>query len=32
MTILMDGEHDDAVGLLEPGPPAVPDEVQLSSF
>lgn len=32
MTVLMDGEHDDAVGLLEDGPPPVPDEVQLSSF
>jgi hypothetical protein len=32
MAILMDGEHDQAVGLLQPGPPAAPEEEQLSSF
>lgn len=32
LTLLMDGEHDQAVGLLEPGPPAAPEETQLSTF
>jgi hypothetical protein len=32
LTILMDGEHDLAVGLLEPGASAATDEAQLSTF
>jgi hypothetical protein len=32
MTILMDSERDQAVALLEPGPAAVPDKEQLSTF
>ncbi|MDT8304570.1 MAG: PEP/pyruvate-binding domain-containing protein [Anaerolineae bacterium] len=32
MTILMDSESDQAVGFLEPGPPATQDKEQLSTF
>ncbi len=32
LTLLMDGEHDLAVALFEPGPPATAEESQLSSF
>ena len=32
LTLLMDGEHDLAVALFKPGPPAAPEETQLSTF